>query len=109
MKIEPNSRWLAEIREGEKVTAKFDTPKCAFYWQRTKKLNGEIYLRGYYTQTVQPVSKLVLAVGGDVLGPMGTDFVPVEPEHGEKFKKEHNARTILKSSELTDDLVADPK
>ncbi|MFO0662261.1 MAG: nitrous oxide reductase accessory protein NosL [Polyangiaceae bacterium] len=109
MVIDPTSRWLAEIREGDQVLARYDTPKCALFASRSGKQAGTVYLRGYYTQKVMALSDVVLATGSDVIGPMGADLIPIEPEHGTRFKNEHAARVVLKPNELTDDLVDDPK
>jgi hypothetical protein len=109
MVIDPSSRWLAELRDGGTTVARFDAPKCALFAVRSGKQKGVIHLHGYYTQKLAPVSDLVLATGSDVIGPMGADFVPVEPEHATRFKVEHSARLILKEADLSDDLVDDPR
>lgn len=109
MVIDPSSRWLAELRDGATIVARFDAPKCALFAVRSGKQKGVIHLHGYYTQKLVPVSDLVLATGSDVIGPMGADFVPVEPEHAPRFKIEHSARLLLKEADLTDDLVDDPR
>jgi hypothetical protein len=109
MVIDPTSRWVAELRDGDRVVARFDAPKCALFAVRSTKPKGVIFLHGYYTQKLAPVGDLVLATGSDVLGPMGADFVPIEPEHASRFKVEHSARLLIKEAELTDDLVEDPR
>ena len=107
MVLDPSSRWLAELRHGG-TTERFDTPKCAFAaWRSGRPADTTGRLRGYYTQRDYDASEVMLAVGGDVLGPMGADLVPVEPEHAAKFARDHGARLIA-AADVTLALAEDP-
>ena len=109
MILDPASRWLAEIHDGETIAARFDTPKCALAAHRAGLSRGVVFLHGYYTLHLLAILDVALAAGSDVIGPMGADLVPVELEHQTRFRVEHNARVMLREAELTDDIVQDPR
>ena len=108
MVLDPSSRWLAELRNGD-VVERFDTPKCAFAaWRGGRPAGTTLRLRGYYSQRELDAAEIVLAVGSDVLGPMGPDLVPVEREHGAKFSADHHAR-MVEAAAVTLALADDPR
>ncbi len=110
MRVDRSSPWVTELRQGSKVVAVFDTPRCGFAAMRAGALGpGELFLHEYYTHAWRPASALELAVGADILGPMGPDFVPVDPATAAVFQRDHHARAMLHLPELTDTLVQDPK
>lgn len=105
MVLDPTSRWLAELVKGD-VVERFDTPKCAFVaWRRRPKDGTTARFRGYYGQKVHDAGDVVFALGGDVLGPMGPDLVPVEKEHGARFTRDHGATKLLGEADITLDLA----
>lgn len=102
MVLDPASRWRAELRGPGDAVLHFDTPKCALVTLRQGSPDGrEVWVVGYYGQAMLPASKVVFALGSDVLGPMGADFVPVEPEHASKFDNDHAAKRMLRLPEVT--------
>lgn len=100
MALDPASRWFAEVEHGGK-TQGFDTPKCALRFWLTQASGGRVFVRSYYGQVRTDGGQVVFLVGSDVLGPMGADLVPVEPEHESKFKTEHKAQASYRLASLT--------
>ena len=106
MVLDPASRWHTEIKMADGMILGFDTPKCAFTVARTRGIEpSRMTFRGYYTQKPFPGDALSFAVGSDVLGPMGDDLVPVEPELSDKFRKEHGARELHRAADVTRELA----
>jgi copper chaperone NosL len=101
MVLDAASAFRVELaREGAREA--FDTPKCAFTVVRRKGTPaGKLTFLGYYTKKPLGEEALLFAVGSDVLGPMGPDFIPVEREHEAKFRKEHHAERMIEASEIT--------
>jgi hypothetical protein len=104
MVLDPASRWYTEVEEGG-ARLGFDTPKCGLRHLLAHP-GGKLYARGYYRQARLADDQLVFAIGSDILGPMGTDLVPVEPEFGPKFQTEHHASELLPRARLTAEIVA---
>ncbi|RYE91919.1 MAG: hypothetical protein EOO75_07855 [Myxococcales bacterium] len=105
MTLDLTSRWYAEVTAAGHTDG-FDTPKCALRRLLTPGAPaGTLTVRGYYRQEKLPGERVVFAAGSDVLGPMGADLVPVEPEHAVKFRVEHHAAKTLPLAELTLALV----
>jgi hypothetical protein len=106
MVLDLGSRWLAELVRGD-VVERFDTPKCAFVaWRKRPPGDGTIArFRGYYGQKSHAANEVVFALGSDVLGPMGPDLVPVEPEHATRFARDHAASRMVGEGDVTLDLA----
>jgi hypothetical protein len=104
MVVDPTSRWFAEI-EIQGKTQGFDTPKCALRYRLSKAPQGQVWVRSYYKQQRVPATAVLFLVGSDVLGPMGADLVPVEPELEPKFRTEHRAQQAYPLDKLTLPLV----
>lgn len=103
MTLDAASRWYATLDTGSGVLG-FDTPKCAVtIWRRDHASvpADKLTFVGYYGQKQAPATSFVLAVGSDVLGPMGEDLVPVEPEHGARFRADHKARELLSIADVS--------
>ena len=45
-------------------------------------------------------------IGGDVVGPMGPDLVPVDPPRASKFIQDHGADRALRLDEVTTQVLA---
>lgn len=104
MVLDPSSRWYTEV-EGAGPTLGFDTPKCGLRHLLAHP-GGRLHARGYYRQERLGDDRLVFAIGSDILGPMGQDLVPIEPEFGDKFRAEHHATDLLPRARLTPEIVA---
>jgi hypothetical protein len=104
MVLDPTSRWYTEI-EGSGPTLGFDTPKCGLRHLLAHP-GGKLFARSYYRQQRLPDDQLVFAIGSDILGPMGQDLVPIEPDFATKFQAEHHATEVLPRGRLTPELVA---
>ncbi|HEU4407425.1 MAG TPA: nitrous oxide reductase accessory protein NosL [Polyangiaceae bacterium] len=102
MALDPASRWYAELAFADGSARGFDTPRCAFSaWRGPSREARELYARGHYQGARLPSGSLRFASGSDVLGPMGPDLVPVEPEHADAFARDHHARAMLRASEVS--------
>jgi hypothetical protein len=109
MKIDPSSTWRTELVGADgKVTA-FDAPRCALSAMRSGKVPA-VSLRAHeYYDAKGPLrdgKELRFLVGGDVIGPMGPDLVPVEPSRASKFIQDHGAERALTLDEVTADVLA---
>ena len=107
MVLDPKSRWLVTMTLADGSTEQFDTPKCAFFTLRSgeREKGAKLVFKSYYGQKTVDEGALVFAKGSDVLGPMGEDLVPVEPELAQKFKVEHKAKEMLKAADVTKAIV----
>lgn len=104
MVLDPTSRWYTELVEGG-TSQGFDTPKCALRRRLSHAPSATLFARSYYRQQRVSGDAVVFAAGSDVLGPMGADLVPVEPEHADKFRAEHHAQQLLTLPQITLALV----
>ncbi len=107
MRIDPTSAWHAELLgEDGKVTG-FDTPRCALTsWRSGVTPATSIRLQEYYDRQTRDGSQLRFVIGGDVVGPMGPDLVPVDPPRTSKFIQDHGADRALKLEEITPQVLA---
>jgi hypothetical protein len=111
MKIDPASAWRTELvgASGE-VLAGFDTPRCAFQaWRSGKVAAASLRVPEYYDRQPRTGTELRFVVGGDVVGPMGPDLVPVEPSRAAKFVQDHGAERALRVDEVTAETLAQLK
>jgi len=107
MRIDPTSAWHAElIGDDGKVTA-FDTPRCALTsWRSGATPAKTIRVQEYYDRQTRDGSEVRFVIGGDVVGPMGPDLVPVDPPRSSKFIQDHGADRALKLEEITPQVLA---
>jgi hypothetical protein len=105
MKIDPASAWNSELVVAGK-TLRFDSPKCALSAWRQKNLAVESSrFQEFYTRAPTDAGQLVFARGGDVIGPMGADLVPLDPASASRFLHDHGARDTLKIGDITAELL----
>lgn len=76
--------WTVVV-DGE-AGREFDTPKCAL---RSSVTPARLRFKEYYSGEAQAGAQLRFVIGSDVLGPMGEDLVPVDPETANQFVQEH--------------------
>ena len=102
MRIDPASAWRAElISDDGKVTA-FDTPRCALQsWRSGSTPAKSLRVQEYYDRQTRDGADVRFVQGGDVVGPMGPDFVPVDPARVTKFIQDHGADRAFKLDEIT--------
>ena len=106
MVLDPSSRWRVDAKAADGGVASFDTPKCAFTWAFGHAVApAALTFRAYYGQQSAAGDALSFAVGSDVQGPMGDDFVPVEPALATKFRAEHEAKQMLAAKEITREMA----
>jgi len=92
MRIDAASAWRTELVGEDGAVTPFDTPRCAFTsWRRGTTRAKTLRAQEYYERRWRAAEELRFVVGGDVLGPMGPDLVPVEPSRASKFVQDHGA------------------
>jgi len=101
MKIDPASPWRAElVGPGGEVTV-FDTPRCALNsWRSGQTPAKTLRVQEYYDRDWRDGSTVRFMIGGDVSGPMGPDFVPVDPSRVTKFIQDHGAERALELAQI---------
>jgi hypothetical protein len=108
MVVERANPWTSELLLDDGATVFYDTPRCALTAWRTKKVfaNG-MRVREYYDAKgpMRDASTLRFVVGGDVQGPMGPDFVPVEPGRVSKFIQDHGADRAYTLEEISAEVL----
>lgn len=107
MKVDPASAWRADLVAADGAVTSFDTPRCALTsWRSGKSQATTLRVQEYYERRWRNAEELRFIVGGDVVGPMGPDFVPVDPSQATKFIQDHGADRALRLDELTMDVLA---
>jgi len=107
MKIDPASPWKTELVGADGAVSTFDTPSCAFTsWRSGQTPAKTLRVQDYYQHQWHSADELRFMVGGDVIGPMGADLVPVMPALVTKFIQDHAADRALKADEITSDFLA---
>lgn len=109
MKIDRASVWRSELVAADGKVTQFDTPRCALYGWRKEKLPAvSMRVREYYDASgpLRDARELRFVVGGDVVGPMGPDFVPVEPARVTKFIQDHGAEKAFALDEITAEVIS---
>jgi copper chaperone NosL len=102
MRIDPASPWTAELLADDGAVTTFDTPRCAFQsWRRGSTPATSLRAQEYYDRRWARAEELRFVVGGDVLGPMGPDLVPVDPRRAMKFVQDHGADRAYAAVEIT--------
>jgi nitrous oxide reductase accessory protein NosL len=106
MRIDPASAWTSELVGKDGAVTRFDTPRCALTAWRTGKADAAaLRVQEYYERRWRDAAELRFIVGGDVLGPMGPDLVPVDPARATKFIQDHGADRALRLEEIAPDVL----
>ncbi|MBX3204603.1 MAG: nitrous oxide reductase accessory protein NosL [Labilithrix sp.] len=107
MKIDPASAWRVELVAADGSATSFDTPRCALTsWRSGKSQATALRAQEYYERRWRDAAELRFVLGGDVVGPMGPDLVPVDPSRATKFIQDHGADRALRLDEITTDVLA---
>jgi len=104
MKIDRASVWTTELVATDGTSLVYDTPRCALYAMRKGGVSAKsMRVREYYDAKgpMRDAKELRFVAGGDVQGPMGPDFVPVEPSRVSKFIQDHSADRAYALDEIT--------
>lgn len=105
MVIDPASAWRADLLTPEGAVS-FDTPRCALTsWRSGTSRASGLRVQDYYDRQWRNAEELRFVIGGDVVGPMGPDLVPVDPARATKFIQDHGANRALRLDELTLDVL----
>jgi hypothetical protein len=108
MKIDRASVWTTEIVAGDGKTLVYDSPRCALYAMRKEGVVAKsMRVREYYDAKgpMRDAKELRFVKGGDVVGPMGPDFVPVEPSRVSKFIQDHGADRAYALEEISAEVL----
>jgi copper chaperone NosL len=107
MRIDPASQWRAELVAADGTVTTFDTPRCALQsWRSGKTPARSLRVQDYYDRQSRDGNDVRFVIGGDVVGPMGPDLVPVDPERVTKFIQDHAADRALRLDEVTPAVLA---
>lgn len=107
MKIDPASQWRTELVADDGKVTSFDAPRCALQsWRSGATPAKSVRVQEYYDRQTRDGADLRFIVGGDVIGPMGPDLVPVDPARASKFIQDHAADHALKLDEVTTQVLA---
>lgn len=107
MRIEPGSAWRTELVGDDGKVVAFDTPRCALQsWRSGKTAAKSIRVQEYYDRQAREGSAVRFVIGGDVVGPMGADLVPVDPLRASKFIQDHGAERAFQLEEITPEVLA---
>ncbi len=110
MVIDPASAWRTDLVDADGTTTSFDTPRCALTWWRSGKGKAtSLRAQEYYERRWRNGDELRFVLGGDVVGPMGPDLVPVDPSRVTKFIQDHGAEKALRLDEITMDVLSSIK
>jgi len=110
MKIDPKSAWTAKLIAPDGTVVPFDTPRCAFTsWRSGKTQAKELHVQEYYDRAWRDAVEVRFVLGGDVLGPMGPDLVPVDGPRAAKFVQDHAADRALPVDQITMDVLGSIK
>jgi copper chaperone NosL len=106
MKIDPASPWRTDLVAADGTVTNFDTPRCAFTsWRSGKTAAATLKVQDYYDRQWREGKDLRFMLGGDVVGPMGPDLVPVDPSRATKFIQDHGADKAYAQDEVTTDVL----
>jgi copper chaperone NosL len=107
MKLDPSSRWRAELVAQGSARA-YDTPRCAFTAWRRGTQASSIRVQEFYDRAWMDGDATRFVVGSDVLGPMGADLVPVDLARVDHYLQNHGGRALA-ASEITSAVAEDPR
>jgi nitrous oxide reductase accessory protein NosL len=106
MKMDPASPWRAELITAGGPVA-FDSPRCAFLaWRGGRVSATALRVQDFYDRAWKDGAEVRFVVGSDVVGPMGSDLVPVDPARVAKFLVDHRAPRALTVDEVTAAVLA---
>lgn len=106
MRIDAASAWRTDLVAVGGAVTSFDTPRCALTsWRSGETAAASVRVQGYYDRRWMDGSDVRFVIGGDVLGPMGRDVVPVEPPYVGKFIQDHGADRAMTLAEITTDVL----
>src|SRR5262249_19212698 len=105
MKIDSASPWRPDLvtHDGRRIV--FASPRCALKaWKSGRVPARSIRAQEYYERAFRDGAELRFVIGGDVNGPMGPDFVPVDPTRVGKFLQDHGAARALTVAEIAPEM-----
>jgi hypothetical protein len=97
MTITPGDLHTTVIVWNDGSNSKFDSATCATsLWQipPTGLTPSQMLVHEYYSGTSLDASKIVFVQKSDVKGPMGDEYVAVDPANLKKFQTDHGGTTF---------------
>lgn len=105
MFVAPYPTWQATLVFADGQRLVFDGPKDMFRYLQEPSLQlqnhspeavAEVWVTEYYSALPVPASEVFFIAGSDVMGPMGTELVPVKGrEQAETFMRDHGGRRVM--------------
>lgn len=106
MTIDPQSTWRADLVSPSGEVRHYDSPRCALRAWRSGQFDAtSLRVVEYYERRWTDGGDVVFVLGSDVLGPMGADLVPVDPNHATKFASDHAAGRPVRLASITRELL----
>ncbi|SOC10662.1 nitrous oxide reductase accessory protein NosL [Rhodobacter maris] len=106
--------WIATIQFSDGTAVHFDGPKDFFKFLhdpgkyargRSRAQITGMGVSDYYEVAMVDAREALYAVGSDVLGPMGHEFVPLAtPADAEDFMRDHKGKRLVSFAEVTPEL-----
>lgn len=87
-------QWAVGATDAEANAVRFDAPRCFFARKLRANDLREPWVTEYYTQARSRADRMAYVAGSDLTGPMGRDFVPVDPANVARFVTEHGGRSL---------------
>jgi len=107
MRLTPTDPFFAELVPSTGVAIGFDSPRCAFEGL-ARHAGASLWVHEYYDQVRRPASELRFVEHSDVIGPMGPDLIPVDPERVTRFVTGHGGGRISSFEETAARFVHTP-
>lgn len=116
MFVAPFPQWTAAIELKDGRHFYFDGPKDLFIclFDLPAYLPGVsvdqvagVYVTEYYSTTLHSATEVIFVTGSDVLGPMGSELVPVlGREAAETFRRDHKGQALMRfdGKQLVEDI-----
>lgn len=114
MLVAPYEAWIGQLHLADGSISWFDGSKCLFRFLLTRASGGGHgsaavatgWVTGYYDLEPISLEKAWFVLGSDVAGPMGAELVPFPTrKEAEEFSADHKGRSIVRSSEVTLELL----
>ena len=97
MTIKSGDLHETEITYADGTTSKFDSAICAItFWQNPRGgvVPKSMQLHEYYSGKPCDAAEVMFVHDSDVTGPMGNDYVAVDPTNVKKFEADHGGKEL---------------
>ena len=97
MALTPGDLHNTEIVYTNGTGAKFDSAICAItIWQHAPQgsVPKSMTVHEYYDGALRDATEVLFVRGTDVTGPMGDDFIAIDPNNLKKFQTDHGGKSF---------------